>query len=426
LETKRGGFQGIRFPFILPPHFLGKVIRWISGGAQSPNAEREVAILQLLRHPQIMILMGVCRDLNPTEGSIGLIFELMESGSLYDLLHGVSEDALMNRPSDLISKLNLCLDIADGMCFLHNSMIIHRDLKSANVLIGRDGRCKIADFGLSTLKDSSSATQTPISMTTPSWTDPEVALGANFSKASDMYSFGVIVWEIFSGKIPWDGMPLLAISTQVAVQGQRLELQDSFPPLVKGFLSSCFGESLKRPNFSHAIDIFQDFINYLQSGRQQRATNSIPSREEFKEIMEEAMGDMELTLAHVNPHHSLKQIESQIKGLKDISQIIQNELNTIPEPEGSSRLTEFWILKMKKLETLIRSSVCDEGKIIKEIRILGASLSVLLLELDLKIDPEVVIRELNKVCDRVIQAQADKNEMMLNGLLEELKRVMII
>jgi serine/threonine protein kinase len=229
--------------------------------------------------------MGVCRDMGPTEGSMGLIFELMESGSLYDLLHGSSEDAVSNRPSDLMSKLRLCLDIADGMRFLHDSNIIHRDLKSANILLDRDGRCKIADFGLSTLKESTAASQTAGLMATPAWTDPEVALGAKFSNASDVYSFGVVVWEIFSGEVPWDDMTLVAIVTQVAVQGKRLTIPETFPSAVRELLSSCFDISPRRPDFPSVIQRLEDLAK-LQSGRQREPAMGI-SEERIKQIMDE-------------------------------------------------------------------------------------------------------------------------------------------
>jgi serine/threonine protein kinase len=256
-----------------------------------------VALLQYLRHPRVLILMGVCRAMGPTEGSMGLIFELMESGSLYDLLHGSSEDAVSHRPSDLMAKLTLCLDIADGMRFLHSSRVLHRDLKSPNILLDRDGRCKIADFGLSTLKDSTAASQTAGLMATPAWTDPEVALGAQFSRASDMYSFGVVVWEIFSGQIPWEGMNLLAIVGQVSMQGKRLTIPETFPSAVRGLLSSCFDISSKRPDFVCAIDLLEGLAK-LQRG-QQRGPPAVLSEERIKQIMNEMAARNELMIGEL-------------------------------------------------------------------------------------------------------------------------------
>ena len=135
--------------------------------------------------------MGVCRDLLESEGNIGLLFELMEC-SLFQLLH----DNLSRQIPGLRIQLKMCLDIADGMRFLHSHgpPILHRDLKSGNILIDGEGRCKIADFGLSTFKDLTSSQTTGL-ISTPAWTDPLVLNGeSNFTESSDSYSFGVIVW----------------------------------------------------------------------------------------------------------------------------------------------------------------------------------------------------------------------------------------
>jgi serine/threonine protein kinase len=118
--------------------------------------------------------MGVCRDLNEMEGNLGLIFEMMETGSLHHILHGVSLDALAKRPSSHLTRLRYCLEIADGMRFLHHSQVLHQDLRSGNILIDRDGRCKIADFWLSTLEESPT-------ITSSAWTAPEVISGIPFS-----------------------------------------------------------------------------------------------------------------------------------------------------------------------------------------------------------------------------------------------------
>jgi serine/threonine protein kinase len=386
--------------------------------------EREVALLQLLRHPRVLTLMGVCREMGLMEGSIGLIFELMESGSLYDLLHSISEDIVMNRPSNLISKLTLCLDIAEGMNFLHSSNILHRDLKSANILLDRNKRCKIADFGLSTFKDHTAATQTAGLIATPAWTDPEVALGAKFSKASDIYSYGVIVWEIFSGDIPWDGMPIVSILTQVSVQGHRLDIRDTFPAAIRGLLNLCFGESSNRPDFLCAIELFQEMLR-TQNGQNKFGLNS--SEEEWiKCIMQEMTLQFETVVSqHVMPlHDSLQKMNNRLEGLKNIFHDLQTELTSLNNGQGLSGLTEFWTIRMERLESLIQSSDCDESKIIREMKILGNLLNAQLLELDVKgSDLDGVVRELGHVRDEIIQANAEHNEEMMRELLEELKRM---
>jgi serine/threonine protein kinase len=251
------------------------------------NVEREVDILHSLRHPRVLTLMGVCRDLSPTEGNLGLVFELMSGGSLYDLLHGGSEDAAAPRPSDLMSKLSLCLDISGGMHFLHNSKILHRDLKSANVLIDGEGRCKIGDLGLSTFKDST-LTQTAGLLATPAWTDPEVIKGEKkHSEASDMYFFGVVVWEVFSGEVPWDGVSMVTVVAWTGYEGRRLPIPYTFPAAVRGLFSSSFKDSTQRPSFASAVDLFQDLLND-QNGRK-GTSSAMPSDERIRQIVEQSV-----------------------------------------------------------------------------------------------------------------------------------------
>ena len=225
--------------------------------SEAPKVEREVDLLQTLRHPRIVNLMGVCRDMGATEGYLGLVLEMMETGSLYHILHDASMDAVAKRPSDLQACLKCCLDIAEGMRFLHHSNVLHRDLKSDNVLIDRYGGCKIADFGLSTVKDH---TQTTGVMATPAWMAPEVMLGAKFSSASDMYSFGVIIWEIFTGEIPWPNMQLVTVVTLVAIQGQRLPVPETLPRDLKGLVEGCFGAAEGRATFDDACELLSSLL----------------------------------------------------------------------------------------------------------------------------------------------------------------------
>jgi serine/threonine protein kinase len=399
-----------------------------------------VAILHSLRHPRILTLMGVCRPMNPQEGYIGLIFELMEGGSLHDLLHRVPEEEVEGsiRPLDLAWRLNICLDIAEGMRFLHSSGILHRDLKSANVLLSVEGRCKIADFGLSTFKDSA-VTQTAGVLATPAWTDPEVLKGARkHSEASDMYSFGVVVWEVFSGEIPWAGESVMRILAMTAYEGQRLPIRDSFPESVKGFLASAFNESTERPSFSSVFRLFQDLVN-SQNGRRRTSSSTAIDlasvkqivRECVKEGVEEGMGDMVVVVdgvfgQHFGPlHEALTKHEGspQIARSRNVFRELHQELLALDDPQGLSGLAEFWALRMQKLEALVRSSSCDEAKIVKEMRMTGSLLTTRMLELDLRLDPEDVVRELTIARDELIAGTTAHNEEATMRLLAELRRM---
>jgi serine/threonine protein kinase len=333
------------------------------------------------------------------------------------------------------------------MRFLHNSSILHRDLKSANVLIDRDGRCKIADFGLSTFTDST-ATQTAGILATPAWADPEVDDVVKHSEASDMYSYGVIVWEVFSGQVPWEGIPAMTILKLTVCKGQRLVIPDTLPMAVRGFLTTTFGETKQRLSFRSTYELFQEWLSTHQEEERRRAMStsaSTLSEEERMEAMMEVMmkkfsrvvgehvegatGEMVRAMdsivgQHVAPlQETVTRLERHILGLGDIFEEMRKELLSLDNGEGLVRLEEFWSTKMEKLEVLVRSSSCDEARLIKEMKMIGNSLSTQVLELDLSVDSDAVVRELNKVRDELVKANTAQNEEMMNELLEELKRM---
>mmetsp|Transcript_1152 Transcript_1152/g.2781 ORF Transcript_1152/g.2781 Transcript_1152/m.2781 type:complete len:220 (+) Transcript_1152:1061-1720(+) len=131
------------------------------------------------------------------------------------------------------------------MSYLHSRDVAHRDLKSLNILIKKGkGTCMISDFGLSKEEDGATATNTVGTLGTPAWSAPEVLLGQASSTGAafmaDAYSFGVIVWEIHSGQLPWAGMPPLQVAITVTQERRQLEIPPGCPPEIKALLAACF------------------------------------------------------------------------------------------------------------------------------------------------------------------------------------------
>jgi serine/threonine protein kinase len=227
-----------------------KVLRCAIGDKAYASLQTELAVLSQLRHPRILTLMGVCRDLHTADGSVGLLMELMERGSLYSILH--SNFASPFAPTSTIERLRLALDIADGMRFLHHSGVVHRDLKSGNVLVSGDGRAKIADFGLSSYHQQAQTHVTNV-MGTPAWSSPEVIRGEGAITASaDVFSFGVILWELLTGLSPWEGKTTVQIIF-MSMQGTNLSLNHTVrtdSPDVAYMMDRCFLGATSRPKFS--------------------------------------------------------------------------------------------------------------------------------------------------------------------------------
>lgn len=123
----------------------------------------------------------------------------MAGGSLRKYLHKQEPYSL---PHNLILKFSL--DVARGMNYLHSEGIIHRDLKSENILVGEDLSVKVADFGISCLESQSGSGKGFTS--TYRWMAPEMIKGKSHTRKVDVYSFGIVLWELLTALIPFDDM----------------------------------------------------------------------------------------------------------------------------------------------------------------------------------------------------------------------------
>lgn len=144
-------------------------------------------------------MYGICNE----PGNWAIVMEYMEKGSLFQILHS-SENL------DWGIRINICIDIANGMNYLHSNNIIHRDLKSLNVLLSSHMEAKICDFGLADIKQESSltCTSTHQAVGTIPWMAPELFIkNPKFSLKSDIFSLAMIFWEIATRKIPWEKTP---------------------------------------------------------------------------------------------------------------------------------------------------------------------------------------------------------------------------
>ena len=154
--------------------------------------KKEVEIMARLRHPNVLLFMGACTD----PGNMAIIMENIKGGNAEQVLRDNTLEL------SLYTRMKMARDVAFGMNWLHESkpQIIHRDLKPSNLLIDENFHVKVCDFGLSTIKvDTTSKLQDKDSVPgTPLWMAPEVLQGKPFDASSDIYSFGIVLWEIYT------------------------------------------------------------------------------------------------------------------------------------------------------------------------------------------------------------------------------------
>ncbi|CAD8153765.1 unnamed protein product [Paramecium octaurelia] len=205
---------------------------------------KEVQVISNLRHPNIVLYMGVCIKRH----NFYLITEYMENGSLYDHIH--------KRKTKNLNFIQIIEDITLGMNNLHGRRIMHCDLKSSNVLIDSNWNVKLCDFGLSRIKSK----KTKIMIGTPHWMAPEIMRGEPYTEKSDVYSFGMILWEIITGKMPYENLSVTQILGTVGWGHTQVEIpQSSNPPILAILAKDCLKrDPSQRPTFAKILERIQD------------------------------------------------------------------------------------------------------------------------------------------------------------------------
>eukprot|EP01132_Coremiostelium_polycephalum_P007758 gene7758-9548_t len=205
--------------------------------------EKETQILKCLRHPNVVLFMGTCT----LGGNLAIITEYLNRGSLRDVLNNQELDIDWN------TKIKMLIDVAQGMNYLHNynPKIIHRDLKSVNLLVDHSFNVKVSDFGLS--RFVSSGTEAKTFCGTLPWIAPEVFAGSGYSTQADVFSFGIVLWEILTRLQPTGSIA----SSQLGYPELPPDCPVPFANLIK---DCCARKPLDRPNFTQILQRLKSMI----------------------------------------------------------------------------------------------------------------------------------------------------------------------
>ncbi|ESQ32345.1 hypothetical protein EUTSA_v10003711mg [Eutrema salsugineum] len=207
---------------------------------------QEVSLMKRLRHPNVLLFMGAVTS----PQRLCIVTEFLPRGSLFRLLQRNTSKLDWRR------RIHMASDIARGMNYLHHCSppIIHRDLKSSNLLVDRNWTVKVADFGLSRIKHETYLT-TKTGRGTPQWMAPEVLRNEAADEKSDVYSFGVVLWELVTEKIPWENLNAMQVIGAVGFMNQRLEVPKDVDPQWISLMESCWqSEPQRRPTFQEVMD----------------------------------------------------------------------------------------------------------------------------------------------------------------------------
>ncbi|XP_018019878.2 BDNF/NT-3 growth factors receptor-like [Hyalella azteca] len=222
------------------------------GASVHQEVEREAATLSSLKHDHIVTFYGVCYDSSP----MVMVFEYMEQGDLNNYLREHNEDSgvadYLTAPLSVMDDLQIAVQIAAGMSYLASQHFVHRDLATRNCLVGKNLLVKIGDFGMSRdIYMSDYYTFGCEAMLPVRWMPPESILYRRFTIDSDVWSFGVLLWEIFTGgQQPWYGYSNQEVITKITA-GHVLPCPEKCPDDMYVIMKKCWVKNpSERPNMS--------------------------------------------------------------------------------------------------------------------------------------------------------------------------------
>ena len=164
--------------------------------------------------------------------------------------------SLLSDSNRYYEYLPIALDVAKGMAYLHSRNVIHRDLKPSNILLTRDHRAKIADFGMSVANTGQELTA---ETGTYRYMAPEVIRHESYSSNADVYSFGVCLWQLVTREVPFASMTPIQAAYSVA-EGRRPVIPESTPNRLKEIITACWDQDAgRRPSCTYIAMALADY-----------------------------------------------------------------------------------------------------------------------------------------------------------------------
>ncbi|KAM4040304.1 mitogen-activated protein kinase kinase kinase 7 isoform 1-T1 [Anomaloglossus baeobatrachus] len=289
------------------------------------ESERKAFIVELrqlsrVNHPNIVKLYGAC--LNP----VCLVMEYAEGGSLYNVLHGAEPLPYYTAAH----AMSWCLQCAQGVAYLHSmkpKALIHRDLKPPNLLLVAGGTVlKICDFGTA----CDIQTHMTNNKGSAAWMAPEVFEGSNYSEKCDVFSWGIILWEVITRRKPFDEIGGPAFRIMWAVHnGTRPPLIKNLPKPIESLMTRCWSKDPpQRPSMEEIVKIMTHLMQYFpgadeslqypcqySDGGQSNSATSTGSCIDITSTNTSNKSDD----IHVSGDDTIKRIESKLAHLKNQS-----------------------------------------------------------------------------------------------------------
>jgi len=213
----------------------------------------EILLMNQLRHPNIVLFLGACIEYP----NISMVTEYVDRGDLHYYLNDTK--------CTWKTKVGMACDVARGMLFLHLSEppILHLDLKSLNILVDKWARVKVADFGISRILESKLGIDTT-GLGSLNWLAPEMLEGCEERTSKlDVFSFGMVMWEIISEQFPYAGKNELEVLFSI-VENQRPEVPEHLDKEYASLMQKCWDQNPEeRPDFEEILSVLENIYSSI-------------------------------------------------------------------------------------------------------------------------------------------------------------------
>ena len=266
--------------------------------------QREAKAASSLNHPNIVEMYDVGED----DGNYFIVMEYVNGKTLKTL---IKKRGVLS----LSETIDIMLQLTSGIACAHDRYIIHRDIKPQNVMILEDGRVKITDFGIAVALNSAELTQTNSVMGSVHYLPPEQANGSGATVKSDIYSLGILMYELLTGKLPFKGENAVEIAIK--------QMKDKIPNIIE-----------QNPNVTQSVENI--VLKACAKNPQNRYETVRDMHEDLRTALSESRKD-EKRLVYEYPDTDVEEVHEEKKVVKEIKKQDKNKKSAVAFPKYNMR-----------------------------------------------------------------------------------------